>query len=487
MYAPDVTLEVDPTLEETKTQLFQLAMKGKWEEVVKIYERKPEAHSAKITWSGDTALHVAVSNCKEDFVKRLVEAIKTCGQRDEEALAVKNDRGNTALHLAASMGNVKMCGHIASNDPSLVGVSNLEGETPLFLTALRGHKDAFLCLHHICGPKQGKGYCQRNDHETVLHCAIAGEYFDLAFQIIHLYKDLAHLVNARGFTPLHILASKPTAFESGSNVTGWKSIIYNLTFKRCLKQSNTSDTESEISVQVDPSEEHKGSMAIIKIKEQKEKHIWSVQIMNKLLDVTRMYEYEYPRSNPQAQHLKGEETKPYEITDGVVDYGQLNNAENINPPKDERPETAILIAAKNGVTEMVKEIRERYPVAVHDMNADKKNIVMLAVEYRQPHVYGLFLEKNILKDIVFHKLDKHGNSALHLAAKLQGSKPWLISGPAFQMQWEVKWYEFVKHSMTSWYLPCHNDENKTPDQLFSETHKDLVKASSKWHYKKILN
>ena len=107
----------------------------------------------------------------------------------------------------------------------------------------------------------------------------------------------------------------------------------------------------------------------------------------------------------------------------------------------EKKETTILIAAQNGVTEMVEKILEQFPVAVHDMNADKKNIVLLAVEHRQPHVYQLLLKRNILKDSLFRKLDKNGNSALHLAAMLGDYKPWLIPGPALQMQWEIKWYE----------------------------------------------
>ena len=37
-------------------------------------------------------------------------------------------------------------------------------------------------------------------------------------------------------------------------------------------------------------------------------------------------------------------------------------------------ETPILIAAKNGVVEMVYKILQLFPVALHDMNSDKKKI-----------------------------------------------------------------------------------------------------------------
>lgn len=106
-----------------------------------------------------------------------------------------------------------------------------------------------------------------------------------------------------------------------------------------------------------------------------------------------------------------------------------------------KKETPILLAAKNGITEIVEEILKLFPVALHDMNSDKKNIVLLAVENRQPHVYQLLLKRTIMKDIVFRKVDNKGNSALHLAATLGDHKPWLIPGAALQMQWEIKWYE----------------------------------------------
>ncbi|PRQ26023.1 putative ankyrin repeat-containing domain-containing protein [Rosa chinensis] len=110
-------------------------------------------------------------------------------------------------------------------------------------------------------------------------------------------------------------------------------------------------------------------------------------------------------------------------------------------PEMEKKETPILIAAKNGETEMVEKILDLFPVAIHDLNAQKKNIVLVAVEHRQPYVYQLLLKRKIMKESIFCKVDNDGNSALHLAAKLGDYKPWLIPGAALQMQWEFEWYE----------------------------------------------
>jgi len=88
---------------------------------------------------------------------------------------------------------------------------------------------------------------------------------------------------------------------------------------------------------------------------------------------------------------------------------------------------------------------DSFPVAVHDMDASKKNIVLLAVENRQTYLYDLLLKKKNLKESIFDKVDNEGNSALHLAAKLGEYKPWLIPGEALQMHWEIKWYLVSLH------------------------------------------
>ncbi|KAB1227045.1 hypothetical protein CJ030_MR1G014933 [Morella rubra] len=51
--------------------LFRKAMKGELVEVVEKYKSDPRAHKAKITKSGDTALHIAVSD--GTFVDELKE------------------------------------------------------------------------------------------------------------------------------------------------------------------------------------------------------------------------------------------------------------------------------------------------------------------------------------------------------------------------------------------------------------------------------
>lgn len=619
-----------------KKKLFRSAMQGKWDEVVNIYKENEEVHMAKITKSGDTALHVAVSDDQARIVEQLLLIIGGKA-KVKEVLKIQNERGNTILHLAASMGSMEMCKCIADALPDLIGARNHDSETPLFLAALHGKKEAFIRLDEICGLDKGNTYCRRNDGDTILHCAIAGEYFDLAFQIIRRYKNLVNSVNEQGLSPLHLLATKHSAFRSGSHFRWFTNIIYHCIFVEKLKEETfkqeeaivkTFDEEkdplcpenyqtcinflrlpwSALTILFDPgnrpntnleqsdqkttnantgkdprtggqadledpsgnqsnmkakgelqSQGHQlipsnyhtcfniikfvfkailvilgfGFKAVKKVRQKKEKHVWAAQILDELLCHASFYEYEDNGRNPQQPSQKKDaDTTPYSISDdhGVSfdntlesqhlpggtaaqpssatnqqgedkgapadqsspeaqrkqnDNGKnkKNEQDKKKPSEMERKETPLLVAAKNGVVEIVGRILELFPVAIHDKDYQKKNIVLLAVEYRQPHVYELLVKRKVLKDAVFRHVDIDGNSALHLAAMLGENKPWLIPGAALQMQWEIKWYEFVKRSVPQHFFVRCNQKGETAKDIFTEKHMDLVQAGGEWLFK----
>ncbi|KAM4087412.1 hypothetical protein ACJW30_10G176200 [Castanea mollissima] len=541
-------------MESIKKDLFQMAMKGEWDSVLQKYRENAMAHTAKLTRSGDTALHIAVSDSQEDIVQKLVECISTQG-KGKEVLVIGNEQGNTPLHIAASIGSVVMCRCIAAVDESLVGARNHDKETPFFLAVLYGKKEAFLCLHQICGTKNGYAYSRRMDGDTILHCAISGDYFDLAFRIIHLYDKLVNSFNEQGWTPLHLLASKPSAFRSGCHLGGWYKMIYHCIFVDELKK--------------EPSDDDHPTGPNNNLNRQKKKkypenyrtciNFW--KLMYNVVLLTNFLQWfwnvvtgalkKMVRTDANnrcsgvptdVENPKGSKMKPAgggnqgsDATNGVqghklfpANYGTCfefvkfaskamlvilglgegsmldpealttdtvgtkpeeknrvtGGTDNTNEAAKEEPpakkESPILIAAKNGITEIVENILEHFPVAIHDMNEHKKNVVLLAVENRQPHVYQLLLRKNVRTDSVFRRVDNKGNSALHLAAKLGDHKPWLIPGAALQIQWEIKWHEFVKESKPFHFFPRQNKDGKTSTEIFTETHKKLVEDGSQW-------
>ncbi|KAL3603587.1 hypothetical protein D5086_004446 [Populus alba] len=201
----DLYLEDTTYLEETtRSSLFVNAMSDGWDDkVIEIYTRKPVAHCAKITNSGDTALHIAVIGGKKTTVEQLVKLMSL--KEADKALRVQNERGYTPLHLAAFVGNASLCDCLASKIYSdeefrnssekieagydILGERNKENETPLFLAVVMGKTDAFLCLHGFVLPRYRDSYYRGNKGDTILHVAISGEYFGTIVDPLQEKKD----------------------------------------------------------------------------------------------------------------------------------------------------------------------------------------------------------------------------------------------------------------------------------------------------------
>nr|XP_048323145.1 uncharacterized protein LOC125420546 [Ziziphus jujuba var. spinosa] len=159
-------------IDESKNMenLFQVALRGKWGEVEKIDKKDPRSYKLKITRMGGTPLHTSVAEEKESVVKLVNEICK----KRHRSIEIENDEGYTPLHHPASVGEA---------DPSLLGIRTKNKDTPLFIAALHGKMDVFLYLHSviICSSSSFERDNTRRltDSETVLHVAIAHEFFGI--------------------------------------------------------------------------------------------------------------------------------------------------------------------------------------------------------------------------------------------------------------------------------------------------------------------
>ncbi|KAF7814043.1 ankyrin repeat-containing protein [Senna tora] len=148
-------------------------------------------------------------------------------------------REDTPLHCAASRGSRRICERIVLLDASLeigdalVRMLNKEGESPLFLAALHGHKNTFLYLHAVCtkGGYMNSGLWTKHGGDTILHFTIQRQYFD---------QQLASKVNDEGVTHLQVLASIPTAFKSGTRLRWREKFLYTYDSRVRGEQSHVS-------------------------------------------------------------------------------------------------------------------------------------------------------------------------------------------------------------------------------------------------------
>ncbi|KAK9984923.1 hypothetical protein SO802_034448 [Lithocarpus litseifolius] len=535
--------------DELALNLYNNAMTGDWKKIVEIYnEHKFSAIAARINPSGDTVLHVAVAIAPEHIVKELIRVIK---QTSELYLWIINNDGNTPLHVAASTGRLIICIILAKellgfldfqdelqNLGSQDSFRNKAGESPLFLAAFHGHKPSFVYLHWLFLAAYDKDIetsnpvYRRNDGETALHCAIRWEYFDMAYEILLVEPSLAYTVNQLGITPLHLLASKPSLFRSGSQLGWWKKIIYyciyveelqNETVRKEFIDSATKELDESSEIKDNNFPENYQtcihfyqllqtmSQFVIERKnmhckgrntdeesannpnvtgQSKQKVILSKFILKKLFNGVILLKVIQgvciyivgllcPKHNSLEIYIK--EFMEFffffiKRKDTIILMVKTGKGET---PKMTKTETPVLLAARNGITEMVEKILKESPLAIND-KSEGKNIVHWAAMNRQPHVLQLLLKQDFVQRKLIHEVDTNNNNALHLAAEIEKKRPWLIPGAALQMQWELKWYEFVKSHMPQHICYQPNNDDKTPEEIFDDSHKDLVKEGGEW-------
>ncbi|KAK9983018.1 hypothetical protein SO802_032543 [Lithocarpus litseifolius] len=474
---------IHPELEsfEDYETLYQSAVKGEWEEVLKICRKEMFLSTSPIINSLDTVFHLATSDDRKDIFEKLLQLLPLESTNIASALRRKNKKGNNPLHIAASLGDVMMCSLIISISKSMINTYNNEGESPLFVAALHGHKEAFLYLHSECGPNED--YCIRKNGDTILHCATAEEHHELCNIILHLYRGLVDFTNNKRITPLHLLANKPTAFKSGTDFRWYEEIIYHSIVeteklelireaeKKLLRRQDThgginqrsngapwnhvhlppnygtcsefvklvfeavssigrkcTPSEADIeNAQGNPSpngvEGHqlhppnyyricfsfvklvlKALLIILgvpkkikKVRMTKVRHEWSMLILNELLQDTSMYRFSkgipsfssYSMIPEHAKSTNDGESIPYDLIPGCgLSEKPLRTQSSLNKKHQKEDEkikedseskersveeedfdlselTPILVAARNGITEMVEKTLRKYPMAIN--------------------------------------------------------------------------------------------------------------------------
>ncbi|XP_028803018.1 ankyrin repeat-containing protein At5g02620-like [Neltuma alba] len=250
------------------------------------------------------------------------------------------------------------------------------------------------------------------------------------------------------------------------------------------------------------------------LEKKKQKHIWCRQILDRLWENkdlvyvgggsalqsyslrhgTTEGESSFPRPSGQivdkqdkkneeteivdegGKKLKGKKNEETKIVD--VDENKLKG-DGEKKEEGDRKESALFIAAKNGVLEILEKILKDKPGAIHETNSKGQNVLHIAVEYRQPHVLKLLEQQKLWNNLV-QSIDDEGNTILHLAARLSQYKPWHIPGSALQMQWEIKWFLYVKDIMPNYVSFLPNKGHKTPVEIFREDHENLIKEGTDW-------
>ncbi|KAG4971345.1 hypothetical protein JHK82_037011 [Glycine max] len=138
--------------------------------------------------------------------------------------------------------------------------------------------------------------------------------------------------------------------------------------------------------------------------------------------------------------------------------------------------TPLLMAACNGITEIVEVIIHFHPHSIEHVSDDEQNILYMAVKHRQKKIYQILKKLKMVRSLA-GKIDKENNTVLHYTAEFQGgSQP----GFAMQLQEELHWFDRIEKRLPYHYTIHKNKYNKTAKQLFMEKHEALLSDAREW-------
>ncbi|KAF5944634.1 hypothetical protein HYC85_018711 [Camellia sinensis] len=138
----------------------------------------------------------------------------------------------------------------------------------------------------------------------------------------------------------------------------------------------------------------------------------------------------------------------------------------------------LFAAAYSGNTEFLIRLLRSFPDLIWQSDQENQTIFHVAVLNRDERIFNLLHEIGSAGKVIATQRDRNGNNMLHLAANF--APPCNISGAALQMQHEILWFKEVEKNVQPLYREMKNSDGKTPQDLFTENHKELMKEAKKW-------
>ncbi|KAH9717701.1 ANK REP REGION domain-containing protein [Citrus sinensis] len=401
--------------------LYRAVDSGDLETTKSFLDLHPDALTASLSSDGDTALHIAVLAGRVKVVEELVKRI------DKKDLAIKNKNGATALNFAATGGVTKIAEYLVRKSRELLTIPNQHGNIPVVIASLYGHDDMVRYLYRetpIAELDPDKG----TNGAMLLTSCIIDDIFDIPLDLLQRYRKLAYAQDNDGDTAIDMLAQKPSAFPSGTQLAFWKKWIYS-SMTKLLHM------------------------------------VW--KSLNLFVPAIK-HIYEVKLAHVQTQELLSCVCREIS-TQGESQF------EKVGIKK------VVFIAVKHGIVEFITEIMKHYPDIIWCYDDYNRHIFLYATLQRQEKIFNLIYTMGAKKNSVATNWDKAHNNILHQAAFLAPSSQLdRVSGAALQMQRELQWFKEVESIVQPKYKEMVNLHNKTPQALFSDQHKKLVEQGEKW-------
>ncbi|XP_022975228.1 uncharacterized protein LOC111474320 [Cucurbita maxima] len=492
--------------------LYKAVIKEEWKNVEE--ELKEEMKIVfPMTTSKDTALHLAVYSGEEQPLKSLLAAISTV--RDD---FWRNSAGNTPLHEAATIGNLAAVKLLVDYNKDDLLAENIYGETPMFRAARCGHLDIVEFILEDCDDylsRSPRNWTTRNN-KPIIHAVIQSQKFDVVLKLAEFDKSLLEMKDSEGKTALQVLANMPLAFHSGSSLTFFESFIYTLLPNEDIYNYKPSNFESSKNHASQSLENKKngdleagtnsngtpnfwiyfvGCLTGLfwrfiflgwpqwkEMYKKKRHHKLGVTITNKLAQIDNSWRK--TKVTPDTTEIdstgisRSDENEKLDILQ--IQSIPINNQGEIPDFEyNDHHETPLLLAAANGIIEIVDEIFQANPQAVDYLTVHDRNILHVAIAHRRKNIFDWILKRRLIMARLVNRIDDMGFTALHhvgITKFYSGG----THGPALQLQEELKWYERVQSQIPALYTMHHSKMKWTAREFFEKTHNKLLEDGKEW-------
>ncbi|PWA93615.1 Ankyrin repeat-containing protein [Artemisia annua] len=417
-------------------------------------------------------LHLAVGEGKNYFVQRLLNSIQY-----EEQIEKKNNKGQTALHIAALVGNKYAAELLVKKGENLLYVKDNLGEVPLLIAYSNNHISTFAYLFEVTKtadellPTYQDSFeefiirlIHRKEYgESILNrspAVLASKLYKLHLKSTEIPTDRVLMAITRNF-PSDVSIGEALIYPSWENacqnIVKRSSLLFSSFDYLCERAENTlwrmKRFKNNCYSRLLPEIVMLLLVPIAVLFPLYQLILLFISLL--LLPVYMLYSLLWKLLATVVVHMKNIEKRKMEY---------------------------------EKAKEFLKSTVSHMDSCKLDSTLFYKSIVLeavrldLAIIHRSEKVYN-----HILYPLIKHKeshrvmKDYSGNNLLHLVGRLAPSNVLSrTTGAALQLQQELQWYEEVEKFMEPMQLADLNMDNETPDMVFSREHADLLEKGEKW-------
>ncbi|GJU91241.1 ankyrin repeat-containing domain, PGG domain protein [Tanacetum coccineum] len=498
--------------------LYEAAITCNWKAAEDILEKYNHLELVRycITENGETALHIAASAKVPGKVKEFVENLVK--KMTKEDLELENINYNTALYLAAGAGNINTVKIMLEKNEKLLSIrggGSMEKPPklmPIYTAALFGNHNVVKYMYEKSNALIDDPWTPETQGWLLQKC-VENNMFDVALKIVTKHPKL------ETGCVLGVLAQKPEAFrETESNfiqrTISWGTNLYSKMSVTHQLSQNGNGSVTRVLDQEQPSQNGNGNVSGNLVQEAERKcstigrtikagkHLYSSS--SRIIGETITSGKHRCSSSVIGRVIKSvvahivSKVVPPEKNDEALQLLKLIWNAIAEKPKNEiddilrgaaefKPTTGNVDQAKQlpskvGNTRFVIELIRQYPDLIWKVDDKNRSIFHIAIKRRHEGIYNLLYEIGSMKDLITPIKDVHGNTMLHLVGKSASRKRRHqdVSGVAFQMQRELLWFKEVEAMIPHSYRDRKNKDNRTPYELFTTEHKELVKQGERW-------